>query len=241
MFEIMFNSYVEPIAEKIVESKLAKGGHIIDREKEIEKETKKIVHDLELERRNLTEDFNEGFQLISESLLNQLSNDELEKIANELINASRIMAENGGIIPQVNDDRETLQDSLKISDETMLAFYDIGFNSFEEKNFDNARKVFKIITFLNPFIYDYWVSLGTAEHRCQNYEQALVDYAFASLLDEHLPESHYYSSKVYFEMGDIEDAKIECEELEKIVYASHLESEWKKRIDNHKKILYQGG
>lgn len=174
----------------------------------------------------------ESFQLATSVLKKNLSNlpvhrkeeieDEMEKAFDGLLT----YMEN----PVTGDITDSLQSRIGLSNETMLWMYHVGHDSFVNKKYDESQAVFFLLTILNALVSDYWTALGMSQRYIHKEEEALYSFAMASILNPDKPLPRYHSADIYCDLGQIEDARAELDELSRIVHGLK-DKEWDKTLE----------
>ncbi len=98
------------------------------------------------------------------------------------------------------------QQILGFSDDTMEKFYRAAYRLFENKRYLDAANAFLFLVTLNPYHYDYWLGLGAATQRCENYEGAVDAYEMAAICQLENPIPYFHLAKCLFAMHDRESA-----------------------------------
>lgn len=156
----------------------------------------------------------EGFECIEEELSQSdpLSHTSLQLW--KLCNLSRVLDKEIELLElglQGEEPDESLQQSLNISDELLLAMYGAATNLYEKEEFEKAQKAHGLLVSLNPGVSDFWLSWGLSLHRCELFEPALFNYGMASTLNPENPYPHVYSAQCFYAMESQEDAVDELE------------------------------
>ncbi len=100
----------------------------------------------------------------------------------------------------------TFQEVLGYQEEQMEKFYHVGYQLFQQQEYNKATEAFVFLTTLNPYIYQYWLGLGMSEQMIGNYQGALLAYAMAIMNNVEDPKAHYYSASCYRSLNDKECA-----------------------------------
>ena len=200
-------------------------GAFFPKDEYIKEKTAKILLQLSEHFQNTEEIFKLSFRLLYEELS---SLPEKERITQEFSHALEMiglltnleeLAKHTELLPA-----NTYQEFLGISNETLLWMYKVGHKFYEEKNFDNASAIFRLVVQLNPLVYDYWTAFAFAQLNQNKPEDALHSFASAIYIDPEGPVARYQSSKIYLSLGKTEDALIELEVLENIANTNNRES-----------------
>ena len=80
-----------------------------------------------------------------------------------------------------------LQKVLNLSDEQLCQFYDYGIELFHAKKFKDAADIFLVLTQLNPYLHNQWLSLGMCEQQKGDLSAAQSAYEAAILLNPSNP------------------------------------------------------
>lgn len=98
------------------------------------------------------------------------------------------------------------QEILGFSEETMNKFYTAACTLYEYKRYVDAANAFLFLVTLNPYHYDYWLGLGAATQRCEDYEAAIDAYEMAAICQLESPIPYFHLAKCLFAMHDRESA-----------------------------------
>lgn len=101
---------------------------------------------------------------------------------------------------------KSFQEILEFSDEQMEVFYNQASNLYQHHHFQEAIQAFTFLTTLNPFVVNFWIGLGMAEQRIEEYGNALLAYAMAMMVDSKNPLPHYQTALCYRALMQPEDA-----------------------------------
>lgn len=104
------------------------------------------------------------------------------------------------------EEGRTFQEILEFDDETMERFYQLARGLLIVHRNRDAADAFLFLTTLNPFVSAYWMGLGMCEQAQEEYKQALVAFAMASVSDRHDPTPLYYSAACHYALDDIDQA-----------------------------------
>jgi type III secretion system low calcium response chaperone LcrH/SycD len=80
-----------------------------------------------------------------------------------------------------------VQAAFGVSDKTLERYYQAAAKLLEQHRWQDARDAFTFLTFLNAFVYNFWLGLGVSEQSMESYDRALIAYAMAELLDPQNP------------------------------------------------------
>lgn len=107
---------------------------------------------------------------------------------------------------------KSFQDILGYSDATMEKFYQAAYNLFQKQKFKEAAEAFTFLTTLNPEMHNYWLGLGMAEQRLEEFHGALLAYAMAMMSDVTNPVPHYHSANCYRALLDDANAIVSLDQ-----------------------------
>lgn len=101
---------------------------------------------------------------------------------------------------------DSAQQILEISDATMEELYKTAYQLSEHKRYAAAAKAFLFLVTLNPYEFNYWLSLGIASQMCGEYEAAIDAYEIAAIYQLENPMPYFYMAKCLFSIHDRESA-----------------------------------
>lgn len=115
-------------------------------------------------------------------------------------------------------DLEKLQEFLRkapkeaiMSDETARDFYTLGFSLYQAGSFEEASRVFQVLSIQKPLEYKHWFGLASSLQERKEYEKALPAWAMAAVLDQSLPYPHFHAAECAFSLDRKEEAKAALE------------------------------
>lgn len=118
----------------------------------------------------------------------------------------------------------SLQQQLGIKNSTLLLIYKVGYQCFQEKNFEEASALFLTLVLFNPRVVDYWLALGTTQRALHTEKAALYSFSLVSLLDPGNISSRIHSIDIYLHMGKPGDAQSELDALKEIIKEKQLDA-----------------
>ncbi|MGA8165467.1 MAG: hypothetical protein WB791_10705 [Waddliaceae bacterium] len=233
--EGVFTRAVEESTDILVDQELVKGKGLRT-EEELRKSCYQTVkRELHQKLEEIQKQFEEGFQIITTEIPTVLTGNDLRDYEAEMTAAREnlLQTEEGALSGRMKS-KGVPADFLGLTEKTMGAVYRIGYRHYEDKDFENASKVFFFLTALNPLVFDYWLAYGLASHQMKCYERALKCFANAVFLDPAQPLPRWYAAEAYLANGEVEDAFLEWQELEKLIKEHSLGEHWKE-IENYLK------
>lgn len=105
-----------------------------------------------------------------------------------------------------------LQDILGFTPSMMAEFYEAASRLFEKQMYSESADAFVFLSTLNPRIDSYWIGLGMSEQMNNNYNDALIAYSMAILLNGRNPLPHYHSAACYYGLKDDVNTRV-CLEM----------------------------
>lgn len=219
---------VEELTNIMVDQELVKGGGLKSEEEVRKGCSQTVKKELYQELKKIQKMFEEGLQIIMADIPHILTESELLDFKEEIKSAKVHLRE----LEEVDDFASQMEsvnflaDFLGLTEKTMKGFYRVGYRKYEDKNFDEASKVFFVLTAFNPLVFDYWLACGLANHQMKSHEMALKCYANATFLDPTKPLPRWYSTEAYLATGELDDAFLEWQELEKLVQEDSLGEDW---------------
>lgn len=100
----------------------------------------------------------------------------------------------------------SVQELLQFSTQTMDQFYQIACNLYESKEYKDAADAFLFLVTVDPTHYDYWIGLGAATQRLQEYEMAIDAYEMAAICQLENPIPYFHLAKCLFAIHDRDSA-----------------------------------
>jgi len=100
------------------------------------------------------------------------------------------------------EEGKSFQEILHINDEEMHRYYSTASHFFYSQQYQKASDAFTFLTTLNPNVYEYWLGLGMAEHRLEEYNGALLAYGMAVIACPPSPLPHFYKAHCYSSLGE---------------------------------------
>jgi len=100
-----------------------------------------------------------------------------------------------------------IQEVIGFTNDEMHHFYEVGYQAFSRKAYEEAGNIFLFLTQLNPTISAFWSALGAAEEGCGEIADAAKAYIFAAELDDHTIASYLQAAKCYLILHQLDEAK----------------------------------
>lgn len=132
----------------------------------------------------------------------------------------RLSQEQTDILQKYFVDGGTWQDLLKLTPEQAEEVYTVGFNHYNEGNYEKAISSFGALIQLNPYIPRNWVAMGATMQARGSFEEALTAYEFALILDEKDGAALFYSAQCAYSLKQKEKC---IEFLRRTIETSDLE------------------
>ena len=219
--ESIFTELASLVAEDQADELEGKQQLLMPREQYVKQKKTALIYELERENKELLEHMATAKHILSENL-QILPQEEKGYYAKEFITAMDRLTHNIEIKQMVTED--SWQSLLGFSNKTMFWIYSLGYNLFEEKNYNEALSLFLMLTTLNSTVPDNWIALGLTQKNLSLEDCALNSFNTASLLNPENPTSRYQSAEIYLHLGEFDKALIELEALSEIIESQKLES-----------------
>jgi secretion system chaperone SscA len=100
----------------------------------------------------------------------------------------------------------TFRDFTALTPQSMEVIYMVAFNQYNGGRYDEAEKVFRLLSMLNHFESKYWMGLGACREMQKKYDEALKAYSYLSILDMRDPVPPFHGGKCFLAMGKTEEA-----------------------------------
>ena len=122
----------------------------------------------------------------------------------------------------------TYQDFTQLTEESMEVIYMAGYNQYNAGRYQDAEKIFQLLSVLNHFENKYWMALGASREMQKKYEEALKAYTYLGLQDLHAPVAPFHAAKCFIAIGKVAEA-------ESALRAAFINSQGKEQfLDIHK-------
>lgn len=102
---------------------------------------------------------------------------------------------------------EPISNLMGLSFETLETLYSAGYKDFQNKSYQQAKKVFALLTFLAPQIKKYWSALGATVVALKDYNEGVKIYELLTQLDKKDPEAHYFMAFCLFKLGRTQEGQ----------------------------------
>lgn len=101
----------------------------------------------------------------------------------------------------------TFQDFTELTPQSMEVIYMVAFNHYNAGKYDDAEKVFQLLSMLNHFEKKYWKGLGASREAQGKFELALQAYGYLGLLDIKDPYPPLHAAKCLLGLNKIKEAE----------------------------------
>jgi tetratricopeptide (TPR) repeat protein len=130
----------------------------------------------------------------------------------------------------------TLAAQVGISQSSIVTFYGIGTKLFNEKKYNDAISVFYLLSVLNPYTYEIWLSLGMSAHKIEEWGTAIHAYSMAAIFKPEQALPHLYAAECFVAIQDWEDAQVSLHSFENLMTREERNN-YKTKIESLKSIL----
>ncbi|MBB5037710.1 SycD/LcrH family type III secretion system chaperone [Prosthecobacter dejongeii] len=101
----------------------------------------------------------------------------------------------------------TYQDFTNLTPQSMEVIYMVGYNQYNAGKYDEAERIFQLLSILNHFDRRFWTGLGACREQQKKYEEAIKAYGFLTMLDMEDPQPPLLMAKCYIAQGKVSDAE----------------------------------
>lgn len=101
----------------------------------------------------------------------------------------------------------TFQDFTNLTPQSMEVIYMVAFNQYNAGKYEEAEKIFQLLSVLNHFDRRYWTGLGASREMQKKFDDAIKAYAYLAVLDLEDPLPALLCAKCYLTAGRVKDAE----------------------------------
>lgn len=101
----------------------------------------------------------------------------------------------------------TFQDFTQLTPQSMEAIYMVAFNQYNAGKYEEAEKIFQLLSLLNHFDKRFWLGLGGAREQLKKYDEAVKAFSMLVVLDMEDPLPAMLSAKCFMAQGKVSDAE----------------------------------
>ena len=107
-----------------------------------------------------------------------------------------------------------MQAEADISSEAQEALYSLAYICYNQGKYGEATALFRTLTVENPRGRKFWMGLGASLQMVKNYNEALLAYEVAAMLQPLDPHVHLYAADCFFTQGLAKEGlfALECAE-----------------------------
>lgn len=125
--------------------------------------------------------------------------------------------------------QKNVQEVLGISDAILEKYYESASNLLSEKHWTDAVDAFLFLTFVSPFVQNFWIGLGIAEQSTSEYDKAITAYLIAEALNPENPVPVANAFQCFLALGE-KNGAAQC--WSKAVELCGDKAEWKELKQN---------
>jgi type III secretion system low calcium response chaperone LcrH/SycD len=155
-----------------------------------------------------------------------------------LINPDTVL-EKGIEIQEFLCEGGTFQDVFGFSDDTMKAKYEIAYDHYRRKEYEQAIEGFSYLANLNPYTNKYWQALAAAQIKLKRYSDAINSYLASALIEPNDPNPPLYTAHCYLELNQLNETAEALKQTIRVAARSHVYREieekattWLEKINN---------
>lgn len=176
---------------------------------------------------------NQAVRCVLEDGKRYLGEEDWGVLSSEMSHASEILSK----LSYQEEIPEKLFPFLGMTQKGMNAIDTIARAKYKEENFSAALALNALLATLNPETLIYWLHLGICYQDCGFFEKATRAYSVCHLLDPtHIP-AWIFCAECYHKVHHEDDAKIEYEEVTRIVASLEDATPWKETLTDLKRCL----
>lgn len=101
----------------------------------------------------------------------------------------------------------TFKDFTALTPESIEAIYLAGYTQYNAGRFEDAEKIFQLLSVLNHFEKKFWKALAAARQMQHKYEQAVAVYGYLGILDLQDPWPPLQSAKCLMRLRKFAEAE----------------------------------
>ncbi len=101
----------------------------------------------------------------------------------------------------------TFQDFTNLTPESMEVIYLLAYNQYNGGKYDEAEKIFQLLSVLNHFDRRFWLGLGASREMQKKYDNAIKAYGYLAILDIYDPLPSFHCAKCFLALGRSEEAQ----------------------------------
>ena len=101
----------------------------------------------------------------------------------------------------------TYQDFTQLTPQSMEAIYMVAYNQYNAGKYEEAEKIFQLLSLLNHFDKRYWTGLGACREMQKKYEAAIKAFGFLVMLDMQDPVPQLLCAKCFMAQGKMDEAQ----------------------------------
>jgi len=135
---------------------------------------------------------------------------------------------NEEIMKAVSDKETTLAEVFEMGTEELSHLYQLGFDLFNQNNYEDARAIFTYLLVLHPRVVDFWRGLGCCFEQMHKDVEAVTAFYVAATLQPDIIDSYLPLAKLLVSRGSLHEARHLFEEVIKV--ANQLEDKEKGQI-----------
>ncbi|TDU70717.1 type III secretion system low calcium response chaperone LcrH/SycD [Prosthecobacter fusiformis] len=101
----------------------------------------------------------------------------------------------------------TYQDFTNLTPQSMEVIYMVGYNQYNAGKYDEAERIFQLLSVLNHFERRYWTGLAASRELQKKYDLAIKAYGYLAMLDMEDPLPPLMMAKCFLAAGKVADAE----------------------------------
>ena len=129
---------------------------------------------------------------------------EAEKAVEDVLGNPEEMAE---MLQNFGKNGRSFKDFTALTPESMEVFYMVAHTQYGAGKYEDAEKVFRLLSVLDHFDTRFWKGLAASRENQGKHEEAVQAYSYLTLLDMKDPYPSFHAAKNLLAMGKVQEAK----------------------------------
>jgi tetratricopeptide (TPR) repeat protein len=163
----------------------------------------RIFHKIEKGFRKIVESLPEMF----ETYKDPSSKDVIQAIGQMIMTATVLVKNPGPVLLRIAQG-ERIQDLLGVTEQVLASMYMAAKYLYDHQQYEEAASAFCLLSLLSPSCPSFWQGLGNSEYFLGRYQEALIAYNCATLMDPEEPLPHILSAKCHIALEQYPAAKL---------------------------------
>jgi type III secretion system low calcium response chaperone LcrH/SycD len=97
-------------------------------------------------------------------------------------------------------------ESQGLSEDELEALYGVAYNLYNQGQYDDSDKLFRLLCFLDHLDRRFWMGLGAVRQSLKRHADAIEAYSVAAVLDTEDPVVPLHAAECFLALGRLEEA-----------------------------------